>query len=224
MQTIEQDELKWLSKHKKTIFLIDLENTNVAIFPILESMADPSAYYYVFTSKNTKTKDTLRNNIPTNRPCSFIECTVGENAMDFQLIATAGMLTTMYPKGTYVIVSDDKGYIPAVRLLQENRKHVFQYRPQFTTKPKPKEKIKLNPKEPHDYSPNKKQKKVITDCFEKRGLKNYAETTCSKMSWQKGDFMTALHTSIQQNGNVPNDIRSELYREIRHELKIRNLA
>ena len=50
---------------------------------------------------------------------SFIECHVGSNAMDFQLVTELGRMVALRPADEYTIVSADAGYDPVVRYWRD---------------------------------------------------------------------------------------------------------
>lgn len=195
----------------KSIFLIDFENTSNTIFDHLYKKADPSAYYYVFISEHTQTAEWILKHAPIDMQFSFIQCETGENAMDFQLTATVGEFTALHPRAVYVIVSNDKGYLPAVHMLQRRGRRVFQYRPDSTTNKQPqKKKVSKNPV----------LYQLIKICCEGQGLAKYADTVYQHIQTNK---LSELHHGIQMIPNISSEKVKALYKLCKKQATQRNL-
>lgn len=126
MCSISIDHIKNINT--KITFLIDFENVPNNIFSQLDNLVNKPGYYYVFYSDHIQTPDWILKHTPPEMQMQFIECYTGENAMDFQLIAMAGELAALNPNMIYIIVSNDKGYKPAIRMLQNKGRRIFQYK------------------------------------------------------------------------------------------------
>lgn len=123
----------------KTIYLIDYENIQNDIINVLHKKKHTEPPYYIlFYSEHTRQPGKILEEIPEDANVTFQHCYCNsENALDFQLVATLGQLSTRYPKNKYVIVSNDNGYIPAIQMLQDQGIRVFNERMPIQ-KPQPK--------------------------------------------------------------------------------------
>lgn len=100
------------------VYLVDLENIGTSI--LCRHMGQyPDEKYIVFYSDATSDPSSVLSQIPEKVWVRFIYCrTGGNNAMDFCISAMAGRLTA--GKGMTVrVLSNDKGYDPMIRMLQE---------------------------------------------------------------------------------------------------------
>lgn len=113
----------------KTIYLIDYENIQNDVIERLQTMYhhEIQPYYLVFYTEHTQKPGKLLEELPDDVTVSFQHCYCNsDNALDFQLTTTLGQLTTRYPRNKYVIVSNDRGYTPAIQMLQDQGYRVFQ--------------------------------------------------------------------------------------------------
>lgn len=109
----------------KYIYLIDYENTRAGILDEMEGTAPEGSLFLVFYSEQTRTPEKILDSLSWDPDVRFIDCKAGvHDAMDFQITAMAGRLSSLYPRTRYVIVSGDTGYDPAVRMLQEYGIHI----------------------------------------------------------------------------------------------------
>lgn len=111
----------------KTFYLIDYENLPKDIVKNLcEKNKNQNYWYLVFYSDKTAPPQTILETVPESTTIRFQYCYNGtDNALDFQLIATVAQMSAKHPNIKYIIISDDKGYTPAVRMLQEQGLKVF---------------------------------------------------------------------------------------------------
>lgn len=99
-------------------YLVDLEN--ICAKPLYQyAKQHQDAEYIVFYSDNTSGPSSILEGLPDNVRVSFIDCrTGGNNAMDFCISTMAGRLSVN--RMTKIkILSNDKGYDPMIRMLQE---------------------------------------------------------------------------------------------------------
>lgn len=102
----------------KTIYLVDLENIGqTALYDFVKQ--NPEEEFVIFYSDKTTSPGIILEHVPENLIISFVLCESGsDNAMDFCICTTAGLIASKdFQK--IVIISDDKGYDPAVHMLQQ---------------------------------------------------------------------------------------------------------
>ena len=96
-------------------YLIDTENVGVSWVHLLTSLlpGDKLCLYY---SKNSPSIPPALLDAVIQRQVRFemVQCEVGTNAMDFQLVSDLGRQVVQNPKDVYVIVSRDTGYDPVI--------------------------------------------------------------------------------------------------------------
>lgn len=99
-------------------YLVDLEN--IGTKPLHQyAEQNQDAEYIIFYSDNTSMPGTVLELLPETINISFVNCrTGGNNAMDFCICAMAGKLSA-YKARKIKILSNDKGYDPMIRMLQE---------------------------------------------------------------------------------------------------------
>lgn len=96
----------------RKVYLIDTENIETDWIYILNTLGvrDKVLLFYTCNSKNLRYKELeiLMQYKGTN--LEFIECNIGKNALDFQLVSYLGYLLKTAPKTQYIIVSNDLDY------------------------------------------------------------------------------------------------------------------
>lgn len=99
-------------------YLVDLENICAKpLYQYAEKHQDGE--YIIFYSENTSSPNSILEGLPEEIKVSFVGCkTGGHNAMDFCISGMAGRLSV--GRLTKIkILSNDKGYDPVIRMLQE---------------------------------------------------------------------------------------------------------
>ena len=98
-------------------YLIDTENVSNTWKPIAEKVEKGDKVYFFYTVNSQHLNFDIMEVLSKSGARLFFEkCNIGTNALDFQMISYLGfMLKSPKAKNTeYVIVSNDKGYDPAI--------------------------------------------------------------------------------------------------------------
>lgn len=114
----------------KQVFLVDVENVSrYALLKMASADGARDCWFFLFYSENTISPERILKGLPEKLIIRFFFCREGKNAMDFCIMAKAGQLSALHPNAEYVIVSNDRGYDPGIRMLQEDGRHVFRHAP-----------------------------------------------------------------------------------------------
>jgi hypothetical protein len=65
--------------------------------------------------------------VNNNVPFEMIECSIGKNALDFQLVSYLGMLIFENPDAEFIIVSDDHGFDAVVSMWSKKQIFIRRY-------------------------------------------------------------------------------------------------
>lgn len=206
---IEQIE-RFKLQETKIVFLIDFENISKTSFRKVCGLTPEYALNYVFYSSNTPDPNWILTHTPCNIQLKLVECYTGENAMDFQLIASAGESCALNPDAVHVVVSNDKGYEPAIRMFQNKGRRIFQYRPNANA-----DKI---PPEPEPDGKDIQLKEIIVRHCNANNLGQYAEEIFQIAKSTKD--LVQIHNAIQQRrtDNAPKR-KNPAYMAIANEIK-----
>lgn len=99
------------------VYLIDLENIGTQVL-YNHIRAHHDGEYIIFHSDSTTSPGTILEKIPEDVKVSFVDCrSGGNNAMDFCICTTAGMLAK--DSRSIKILSNDKGYDPVLYMLHQ---------------------------------------------------------------------------------------------------------
>lgn len=103
-----------------TYFLVDTENVPKEWQPFTED-AQKDDVFVLFYSKNVAPVSMSLFGAASIKGVrfEFIECRVGANAMDFQLVTELGKLVTLHPSDLFVILSKDCGYDVVIQYWQD---------------------------------------------------------------------------------------------------------
>lgn len=103
-----------------TYYLVDTENVANGWQPFAED-AQAGDVFILFYSKNVAPVSMSLFGAASMRGVrfDFVECRVGTNAMDFQLVTELGRLVAIHPGDEFVILSKDHGYDVVVRYWQD---------------------------------------------------------------------------------------------------------
>ena len=104
-----------------TYYLIDTENVAGRWTGIARKAAPGDMFLLFYTDESKKPDpDALAAASLQGASFRFLKCCAGrENALDFQLTAYLGILRGEHPDATFVILSDDKRYDPAIAFLHD---------------------------------------------------------------------------------------------------------
>lgn len=133
------------SRGKAKVFLFyGVNNTYVSAKQIKE-ISSKLQGEYVDDNKGT-TYDLLPYSIINNKiELETIKCSQGKNALDFQLVSYLGFFIFSDPNSEYIIVSDDTGYDPVVKMWNNKGvkvrrigkdKKIIEEKKKMITKPK----------------------------------------------------------------------------------------
>lgn len=106
----------------KTIYYVDAENVATSLINIYADKLEVGSTVVIFYST-----DAMKFSVSDLKYLSlrkvnvrYIKCFTGKNAMDFQLISTVGFnIAKLGHRGSYVIISNDAGYDPAIKYWKE---------------------------------------------------------------------------------------------------------
>ncbi len=103
---------------KRKYYFIDTENVGDRWFELLQKIEKKDQVITFYTENHSKK---LREYLLTqvhNPRILWLECAIGNNALDYQLIGVLAYLIAKHPKASFCIYSNDKGYENTVDFWQ----------------------------------------------------------------------------------------------------------
>lgn len=106
----KQDIFERISILKRKYYFIDTENVGDKWFGLLDKCKKKDRIITFYTENHSKRlEDFLLRQV--NHPrVIWLECTPGNNALDYQLIGVLAYLIAKHPRASFCIYSNDKGY------------------------------------------------------------------------------------------------------------------
>lgn len=193
---------------KKRYILIDSENVQNRLFEIIEKSRKKDKIIIFYTVYHSGRLEEFLKTDHKKKNIEFVECMTGDNALDLQLMGVLAYLVQKHPRRGFVVYSNDKGYVAAVRHWQKLNVDVelvsftepavaaFQFKP----KPNPKNKKKKtaannhNPYEKNTSKPTPPPKQLIKD--EKTNIKNAVNTTVNLSEKKRVDRKTVVTDAL----------------------------
>ena len=127
---------------KRKYYLIDTENVGDKWFGLLEKMKKKDRVVTFYTENHSKRLEEFLLRQVNNPRIIWLECTVGNNALDYQLIGVLAYLVVKHPKASFYIYSNDKGYQKTVDFWTSRGIQISQKCPSQKKKEKKKDKKK----------------------------------------------------------------------------------
>lgn len=108
---------------KRKVYIIDMENVGRkrTIDKLRSVLRDQASCAIICYSPNTCNPSKILYDLDPSLygRIIFHKCSTGKkDEMDIQLAAMLGVYCTRYPQRTFIVMSDDKGYVPAVEFLR----------------------------------------------------------------------------------------------------------
>lgn len=107
IQTCERKGGLWL---KNTYYLIDTENVGDRWIDLLDKVGKKEKLIVFYTCYHSKKMEEYLVRHVNNPHIMWIECVIGNNALDYQLIGVLSYLIAKHSGATFYIYSNDKGY------------------------------------------------------------------------------------------------------------------
>ncbi len=107
------------------VYLVDTENVKMAWTVLLDRVTEEDKIILFYTEhSNHLTYQDLQFIMRHQDKLTFISCTMGTNALDFQLSTCLGYMVAEYKDAKFHIISDDKGYNAIINFWQQRKKNV----------------------------------------------------------------------------------------------------
>lgn len=189
----------------ETIYLVDLENIGAKILPRYMEQ-HPDASYIVFYADSTPAPGSILEQVPHAVKIQFVYCrTGGNNAMDFCICAMAGRLVVI-PKAMIKVLSNDKGYDPMIRMLQEQGSRIERVIAEYAI---------TDVSDKSDSNPG-----TIVDDARKQDLINAIKRNTEKCYWDRlikilPDARNRSEAHEMMQAVLPNKMISDLYKKLK---------
>lgn len=95
---------------KRKYYFIDTENVGDKWYDLLEKVKKKDRIVTFYTQNHSKQLEEFLLKHVNNSQIIWLECTVGNNALDYQLIGVLTYLIVKHPNASFCIYSHDKGY------------------------------------------------------------------------------------------------------------------
>ncbi len=102
------------AKVSRRYYLIDTENVGDRWLVLPEKLKKEDRIVTFFTENHSKKLEAYFIKQLHNPKIVWLECAVGNNALDYQLIGVLAYLIAKHPKASFFIFSNDKDYQPTV--------------------------------------------------------------------------------------------------------------
>lgn len=138
-------ELRWLGKGivlKRKYYFIDTENVGDSWLRLVKKLKKKDRIITFYTENHSKCLEEFLVRQVNNPKIIWLECAVGNNALDYQLIGALAYMIAKHPKASYCIFSNDKGYQKTVEFWQSRGIQMNQKYPDQKKKRDKKEKKK----------------------------------------------------------------------------------
>ena len=109
---------------KRKYYLVDTENVGDKWFGLLDKIRKKDRIVTFYTEHHSKRLREFLLRQVNNSQIIWMECAVGNNALDYQLMGVLGYLIVKHPKASYCIYSNDKGYAKAAEFWESRGIHV----------------------------------------------------------------------------------------------------
>ncbi len=103
---------------KRKYYLVDTENVGDKWFGLLDKINKKDRIVTFYTENHSKRLREFLLRQVNNSQIIWLECAVGNNALDYQLIGVLGYLIVKHPKASFCIYSNDKGYEKTVEFWE----------------------------------------------------------------------------------------------------------
>lgn len=127
---------------KRKYYLIDTENVGDRWFGLMEKMKKKDRFVIFYTQNHSKRLEEFILRQINNPRIIWLECAVGNNALDYQLVGVLAYLVVKHPKASFCIYSNDKGYQKTVEFWTSRGIQISQKCPGQKKKEKKKDKKK----------------------------------------------------------------------------------
>lgn len=106
----KQDIFERTTILKRRYYFIDTENVGDKWFGLLDKCKKKDRIITFYTENHSKRLEDFLIRQVNNPRVIWLECTPGNNALDYQLIGVLAYLVAKHPKAAFCIYSNDKGY------------------------------------------------------------------------------------------------------------------
>lgn len=127
---------------KRKYYLIDTENVGDKWFGLMERMKKKDRIVTFYTENHSKRLEEFLLRQVNNPRIIWLECAVGNNALDYQLVGVLAYLIVKHPKASFCIYSNDKGFQKTVDFWTSRGIQIIQKCPGQKKKEKKKDKKK----------------------------------------------------------------------------------
>ena len=111
---------------KRKYYLIDTENVGDKWYGLLDKVKKKDRIVTFYTENHSKQLEEFLLKHVNNSQIIWLECTVGNNALDYQLVGVLAYLIVKHPKASFCIYSNDKGYQKSVDFWQSRGVRISQ--------------------------------------------------------------------------------------------------
>lgn len=111
---------------KRNYYLIDTENVGDRWFDLLQKIKKKDRIIVFYTEHHSKHLEKYLAKQVHNPRMVWLECTAGNNALDYQLIGVLSYLIVKHPKSSFYIYSNDRDYQTAIDFWQSRGIEAFQ--------------------------------------------------------------------------------------------------
>lgn len=103
---------------RRKYYLVDTENVGDKWFGLLDKIHKNDRIVIFYTENHSKRLREFLLRQVNNSQIIWLECAVGNNALDYQLVGVLGYLIVKHPKASFCIYSNDKGYEKTVEFWE----------------------------------------------------------------------------------------------------------
>lgn len=133
-----------MSQKRKKVFLIDSENVGDRWTAIADKLGKKDKLIVFYTKNHSRQlEEYLMKHVHDTR-FMWLECTVGNNALDYQLMGVLSYLVVKNPQKEFHIFSNDQGYQEIIKSWKERGVTIFQDGFDISKKRKKKKKNKTD--------------------------------------------------------------------------------
>lgn len=118
--------MKGIITLKRKYYLIDTENVGDKWYSLLDKVKKKDKIVTFYTENHSKRLEEFLLKHVNNSQIIWLECTVGNNALDYQLVGVLAYLIVKHPKASFCIYSHDKGYQKTVDFWQNRGVRISQ--------------------------------------------------------------------------------------------------
>lgn len=103
---------------KRKYYFIDTENVGDSWLKLVKKLKKKDRIITFYTENHSKCLEEFLVRQVNNPKIIWLECAVGNNALDYQLLGVLAYMIAKHPKASYCIYSNDKGYQKTVAFWQ----------------------------------------------------------------------------------------------------------